>query len=48
MSHVSLWMNLEPRKVSNCDNNKPALREDLVPALRATYSNKAEDKSRDL
>ena len=48
MSHVSLWMNPEPGKVSDRDNNKPALREDLVPALRATYGDKAEDKSRDL
>lgn len=48
MSHVTLWMNAEPEKVSDRDNNKPALREDLVPALRATYGDKAEDKSRDL
>ena len=48
LSHVTLWMNAEPAKVSDRDNNKPALREDLVPALRATYGDKAEDKSRDL
>ncbi|PVH90419.1 hypothetical protein DM02DRAFT_734589 [Periconia macrospinosa] len=32
--------------VSDRDNNKPALRKDLVPTLQAKYSNKAEDKSR--
>lgn len=48
MSHVTMWLNAEPKKVSDRDNNKPALREDLIPALRAQYGDKAEDKSRDL
>lgn len=48
MSHVGQWMNKEPEKVSDRDNNKPALRKDLVPALRAKYGDKADKKSRDL
>jgi len=48
MSHVTLWMNTEPEKVSDRDNNKPALRKDLVPALQAKHGDKADDKSRDL
>lgn len=46
MSHVTLWMNAEPAKVSDRDNNKPALRKDLVPALQAKYGDKADEKSR--
>lgn len=46
MSHVCQWLNKEPEKVSDRDNNKPALRKDLVPALQAKYGDKAEDKSR--
>jgi hypothetical protein len=45
MSHVSLWTNREPEKVSDRDNNKPALRKDLIPALRAKYGDKADDES---
>lgn len=46
MSHVTLWMNAEPAKVSDRDNNKPALRKDLIPALQAKYGDKADEKSR--
>jgi hypothetical protein len=46
MSHVGHWMNKEPGKVPDRDNNKPALRTDLVPALREKDSDKAEEKSR--
>jgi hypothetical protein len=46
MSHVSQWVNQEPEKVLDRDNNKPALRKDLIPALRAKYSDKANEKSR--
>lgn len=46
MSHVSQWMNPKPEKVLDRDNNKPALRKDLVPALRAEYGDKADDTSR--
>jgi hypothetical protein len=45
MSYVGQWMNTEPEKVSDCDNNKPALRKDLVPALRVRYGDKADDES---
>jgi hypothetical protein len=48
MSHVTLWMNTEPEKVLDHENNKPALRKDLVPALQAKYGDKADDKSQDL
>ncbi|KAL1643199.1 hypothetical protein SLS61_009348 [Didymella pomorum] len=45
MSHVGHWMNKEPEKVSDRDNNKPALRKDLVSALQARYSEKADEES---
>lgn len=48
MSHVTLWVNAEPEKVADRDNNKPALRKDLVPALRAKHGNKADDESQAL
>lgn len=46
MSHVGRWLNEEPEKVLDRDNNKPALRKDLVPALRAKYGDEADDMSR--
>ena len=46
MSYVSQWVNRELEKVLDCDNNKPALQKDLIPALRAKYSDKADEKSR--
>jgi hypothetical protein len=46
MSHASQWVNKEPEKVLDRDNNKPALRKDLIPALRAKHGNKADEKSR--
>jgi hypothetical protein len=45
MSYVSYWMNAEPEKVLERDNNKPALRKDLVSALQVRCSDKADDKS---
>jgi hypothetical protein len=39
-------VNREPEKVVDCDNNKPALRKDLISALRARYSDKADETSR--
>jgi hypothetical protein len=46
MSHVSQWVNREPEKVVDRDNNKPALRKDLIPALQARYGDKADETSR--
>jgi hypothetical protein len=46
MSHVSQWVNKDPTKVLDRDNNKPSLRADLIPALRAKYGDKADEKSR--
>ncbi|KAH7334195.1 hypothetical protein BKA66DRAFT_555351 [Pyrenochaeta sp. MPI-SDFR-AT-0127] len=45
MSHVSQWMNHSPTKVGDRDNNKPALRNDLIPALEKKYGEDAERKS---
>lgn len=45
MSHVTLWMNAEPAKVSDRDKIKPAMRKDIVPALQAKYGDKADEKS---
>ena len=39
-------MNRELEKVLDCNNNKPALWKDLIPALRAKYSDKANKTSR--
>ncbi|CAN9415968.1 unnamed protein product [Alternaria alternata] len=41
-----LWVNREPEKVLDRDNNKPALWKDLIPALRAKYGDKADETSR--
>jgi len=38
-------VNREPEKVVDRDNNKLALRKDLIPALRAKYSDKANKTS---
>ena len=48
MSHVGQWMNQEPTKVVDRDNNKPALRRDLVPSLQKKYGEEAEEKSKAL
>jgi len=39
-------VNRELEKVLDCNNNKPALRKDLISALRAKYGDKADEKSR--
>jgi hypothetical protein len=46
MSHVGQWVSKEPTKVVDRDNNKPALRKDLVPGLREKYGEEAEEKSK--
>lgn len=43
--HIIQWINLEPTKVRRGDNNKPLLREDLIPVLRKKYGDEAEQKS---
>jgi hypothetical protein len=45
MAHVSQWINREPTRVADRDNNKPPLRRDLVPGLREKYGDEAEEKS---
>lgn len=45
ISHVGQWMNREPTKVVDRENNKPLLRKDLVAGLRKKYGEDAEDKS---
>jgi hypothetical protein len=45
ISHVSQWLNREPTKVADRDNNKPALRKDLIPGLHKKYGEEAEEKS---
>lgn len=44
ISHVSQWMNPEPTKVADRDNNKPPLRKDLVPGLHKKYGEEAEER----
>ena len=46
MSYVGQWISKEPTKVVDHDNNKPALRKDLVPGLREKYRKEAEEKSK--
>lgn len=48
MSHVSQWLNRNPTKVAERDNNKPLLRNDLVPALRERHGEKADEQSVEL
>jgi hypothetical protein len=45
ISHVSQWMNAEPTKVADRDNNKPPLRNDLIPCLCEKYGEEAENMS---
>jgi hypothetical protein len=45
ISHVCQWLNKEPTKVADRDNNKPLLRKDLVPGLLQKYGAEAEGKS---
>jgi hypothetical protein len=46
MGHVTYWVNDNPTKVSDRENNKPQLRKDLVAALEPGYGEKAEEVSR--
>lgn len=48
MSHVGQWLNRNPTKVAERDNNKPPLRNDLVPALRERHGEKADEQSLEL
>lgn len=43
--HVCQWLNKEPTKVTDRENNKPLLRKDLVPGLNQKYGAEAEGKS---
>lgn len=45
VSHVCQWLNKEPTKVADRENNKPLLRKDLVPGLNQKYGAEAEGKS---
>jgi hypothetical protein len=48
MAHVGQWTNREPTRVAERDNNKPPLRNDLLPALRERYGEDAEEQSIEL
>jgi len=48
MSHIGQWLNRNPTKVAERDNNKPPLRNDLVPALREMHGKKADKQSVEL
>lgn len=48
MTHVSQWVNSGSAKVSDSDNNKPALRKYLVPVLQSRHAGQADQKSLDL
>ena len=43
MSHIGQWLNCNPTKIAECDNNKPPLQNDLVPALQKRYNKKADE-----
>ncbi|KAF2462913.1 uncharacterized protein BDR25DRAFT_247182 [Lindgomyces ingoldianus] len=45
MSHVGQWLNRDPARVGERDNNKPLLRKDLLPALREKCGDDAEKQS---
>ena len=45
MSHVGQWLNRNPARVGERDNNKPPLRNDFLPALREGCRDTAEEKS---
>lgn len=45
MSHVVQWLNSDPTKVGDRENNKPSLRKDFLPALTDHWGDKAEERS---
>lgn len=45
LSHVVHWLNSAPTKVGERDNNKPPLRQDFLPALKAHWGDEAEKRS---
>jgi hypothetical protein len=45
MSHVGQWLNRDPARVGERDNNKPPLRNDFLPALRERCRDTAEKQS---
>ncbi|KAF2474018.1 uncharacterized protein BDR25DRAFT_352496 [Lindgomyces ingoldianus] len=45
MSHVCQWLNRDPARVGERDNNKPLLRKDFLPALREKCGDDAEKQS---
>ncbi|KAL5348505.1 hypothetical protein ACLOAV_005921 [Pseudogymnoascus australis] len=48
ISHVTQWINCEPTKVIDCENNKPQLWRDFIPALTIEHDRRAPRKSRNL
>ncbi|KAF2174792.1 hypothetical protein K469DRAFT_770346 [Zopfia rhizophila CBS 207.26] len=48
VSHVGQWLNRDPARVIERDNNKPPLRNDFLPALRERYGEGAEKHSIEL
>ncbi len=46
MTHTVQWINSNPTKVAERDNNKPMLRMDFVPGLQKKYGEEAEEKSK--
>jgi hypothetical protein len=45
LTHIVHWVNLKPAKPAKNDNNKPLLREDLVPSLQKRYPTEADKQS---
>ncbi|KFY65503.1 hypothetical protein V496_02533, partial [Pseudogymnoascus sp. VKM F-4515 (FW-2607)] len=48
ISHVTRWINCEPTKVMDRENNKPQLWRDFIPALTIEHDRRAPRKSCDL
>lgn len=48
MSLVTQWINSEPTKVKDRENNKPQLWRDFIPALKIEHDNTAPRKAREL
>lgn len=48
MSHVTRWINCEPTKVMDRENNKPQLWRDFIPAMSTEHDSGAPRRSREL
>ncbi|KFY82708.1 hypothetical protein V498_08489 [Pseudogymnoascus sp. VKM F-4517 (FW-2822)] len=48
MCHVRIWINSQPTEVSDCENNKPQLWRDFVPALEIDFGGQALRRLREL